>query len=217
MEKVTSTDTTKTRALLACGIVAGPLFIVVGVIQMFTREGFDIRRHALSLLSTGDLGWIQAVSFLITGVLLVAGAVGVKQVLQSGRGRTWGPLLLGLFGLCWFGAGIFRADPARGFPPGTPDIATFSWHGILHYSIAGIGILCFTAACFVFARRFNSLGERGWSSYSLLTGILVFATFAGVTSGAKGPFSLYFFLGASFGLVWVSAVSTQLMKGQNGI
>jgi hypothetical protein len=31
--------------LLACGVVAGPLFIVVGVLQMLTRDGFDPGRH----------------------------------------------------------------------------------------------------------------------------------------------------------------------------
>lgn len=52
-------QTTKlTTALLICGIVAGPLFTVVGLTQAFTRPGFDLTRHALSLLENGDLGWI---------------------------------------------------------------------------------------------------------------------------------------------------------------
>jgi hypothetical protein len=47
------TTTKLTRALLTCGVIAGPLYIVLGVIQMLIRPGFDIRRHALSLLSNG--------------------------------------------------------------------------------------------------------------------------------------------------------------------
>jgi len=215
MEKVTSADNAKTRALLACGVVAGPLFIIVGVIQMFTREGFDIRLHALSLLTAGDLGWIQSLNFLVTGALIIAGAVGLNRSMQSGRGRTWGPILLGLFGLGWFGSGIFPADPGLGFPPGAPEIAAFTTNGMIHFGIGGIGFLCFIAACFLFARRFKSFGERGWSRYSLITGILFFVTFAGIASGSKGPFSLYFFLGASFGLVWLSMVLARLMKDQN--
>ena len=50
------TTTTLTRALLAAGVVAGPLFYVMVGIQALTRPGFDIRRHPLSLLSLGDLG-----------------------------------------------------------------------------------------------------------------------------------------------------------------
>jgi hypothetical protein len=38
-----SITTTWSRALLAGGVVAGPLFTVVGLIQVFTRPGFDIR------------------------------------------------------------------------------------------------------------------------------------------------------------------------------
>src|SRR5829696_5776395 len=32
---------TVTKTLLACGVVAGPLYVVVGAIEAFTREGFD--------------------------------------------------------------------------------------------------------------------------------------------------------------------------------
>ena len=45
-----------TERLLACGIAAGPLFLVVWAIQAFTRDGFDPARHPISLLSLGDLG-----------------------------------------------------------------------------------------------------------------------------------------------------------------
>lgn len=40
---------------------------------MLTGEGFDMRRHALSLLSNGDLGWIQ-VAISRSGVPVIAGA-----------------------------------------------------------------------------------------------------------------------------------------------
>jgi hypothetical membrane protein len=60
--------------------------MIVGVMQMVIRPGFDIRRHALSLLSNGHLGWIQIANFVITGALLIAGAVGLKRAFESGRG-----------------------------------------------------------------------------------------------------------------------------------
>ena len=50
-----SVNTAKlTHALLVCGVVAGPLYILVGVIEMLIRPGFDLRRHSLSLLSNGE-------------------------------------------------------------------------------------------------------------------------------------------------------------------
>ena len=80
-----------TRALLACGVVSGPLFTVVAVVQVLTREGFDIRRHAISMLSLGDLGPIQIANFVGTGVLAIACAIGMRRMLRRGRGGTWGP------------------------------------------------------------------------------------------------------------------------------
>jgi len=82
-----------TENLLRCGIAAGPLYVIVGLAQVATREGFDVRRHALSLLSNGDLGWIQILNFLASGFLVIAGAKGLRKVLRGSRGGTWAPLL----------------------------------------------------------------------------------------------------------------------------
>jgi hypothetical protein len=53
-----ATPTTSTRTLLACGVAAGPLFTGVSLLQVLARDGFDLGRHPLSLLSLGDAGWV---------------------------------------------------------------------------------------------------------------------------------------------------------------
>jgi hypothetical protein len=83
-----ASTTRRTRALLACGVVAGPLFLVVALLQALTRDGFDLGRHPLSLLSLGELGWIQIANFVVAGLLSVASAVGMRRVLHPGRGGT---------------------------------------------------------------------------------------------------------------------------------
>jgi hypothetical protein len=45
-----------TRRLVALGAAAGPIYILVGLAQVLVREGFDPRKHALSLLSNGPWG-----------------------------------------------------------------------------------------------------------------------------------------------------------------
>ena len=105
-----------TKALLVSGIGAGPLFIVVALIQAFTRQGFDVVRLPLSLLSVGDLGWIQRTNFVVDGLLAVACAYGIRQRLHSGHGRTWGPLLVGGYGAGLIIAGFFPPDPHLAFP-----------------------------------------------------------------------------------------------------
>src|SRR5262252_10837611 len=109
------------NTLLTLGSAAGPLYIVVGVAQILAREGFDWTRHALSLMSNGPWGWVQVANFLASGLLVIAGAAGLQRVMPTGRGRTAGPLLIGIYGLGLAGAAFFSADPALGFPPGTPD------------------------------------------------------------------------------------------------
>lgn len=219
MERVSSNGassekiTTVTRTLLACGVVAGPLYVVVGLFQMLIRDGFDIRRHALSLLANGDLGWIQTANFLVAGLLVVLGAAGMRRVLRGGRGGTWGPPLLGLYGLGLIGAGLFRADPALGFPPGLPADAygAISWHGLTHLAVGAIGFVGLIVACFVFARRFLARGERAWAAYSIATGVAFFGAFLGISSGSQGPFSLLFAVAVVIAWIWVSAISARLM------
>jgi len=174
----------RTRALLLAGAIAGPLYLVVGLIEAFTRPGFDITRHDLSLLANGDLGWIHVTLLIVSGLLVIAGAVGMRRGLASGPGRTWGPLLLGVYGIGLIGAGFFSADPALGFPPGTPaDAHSVSWHGLLHFVSGGLGFLSLIAGCLVFARRFAGGGERGWAAYSVVTGVAFFLSFVGIAAG----------------------------------
>ena len=203
--QVTHALTRQTRALLICGLIAGPLYIVVGLIQALTRPGFDLMRHDLSLLANGDLGWIQSTNLVLTGLLVAAFAVGMRQALPAGPGRTWGPILLGVYGVGLIGAGFFTADPAFGFPPGTPaDAHAISWQGLLHIITAGIGFLALIAACFVLARCFASRRQRGWAAYSFATGVIFFAAFVGVATGSGQPWSVIgFWIGVVFAWAWI--------------
>src|SRR5437764_15265378 len=88
----------QSRALLICGLIAGPFYIIVGLIQALTRPGFNILRDDLSLLANGDLGWIQITNLVLTGLLVGAFAVGLRRALPAGPGRVWGPIRVGGWG-----------------------------------------------------------------------------------------------------------------------
>ena len=103
------------RNLLFCGIVAGPLFIAASLIQAFTRTGFDLARHPISLLGLGSLGWVQIANFVVCGVLYVLGAIGLRAAL---RPSIWGPLFIGITGVGLIIAGVFTTDPGAGFHRG---------------------------------------------------------------------------------------------------
>jgi hypothetical protein len=215
----TASTAKSTRALLVAGLVAGPLYVLVGSVEALTRPGFDPARDDWSLLSNGDLGWIQIALFISTGVLTIAGAIGMRRALAGGRGSTWGPRLVALYGLGLIGAGIFIADPARGFPPGTPaDAHAISLHGLMHFVSGGVGFIGLIAACMVFARRFAVQGQRWWAAFSIATGVLFFAAFVGIATGSQpgGPFlvlvTLAFTTAVVLGWAWVSAVAAKLMR-----
>src|SRR5262249_24094762 len=86
------------RALLLCGVLAGPLFVAAFLIQGAMRPNYNPLRHSISTLELGsEFGWIQSLSFLVAGVLTLAFAVGVRRVLRPEMRSIWGPLLIGLW------------------------------------------------------------------------------------------------------------------------
>lgn len=205
-----------TSSLLGYGMLAGPFYVVVSLVQALTRDGFDLTRHSWSLLSNGDLGWIQITNFLLSGLFVVAAAVGLRRALTPGRGARWAPRLLGAFGVSLIFAGIFRADPAAGFPVDTPaDAAAFSWHGMLHLAFGAVGFLCLIAACFVLARRFGAERRRGLAVFSILTGVGFFAGFVGIASGQGNPATVVPFVAAVIlAWSWIATVSLHLYRRQ---
>lgn len=204
-----------TRSLLGYGVIAGPLYVGVVLVQAVIRPGFDLARDDASLLSNGSLGWIQIANFLVTGLMVIACAVGIRRALVGGRGPSWGPSLIALYGIGLIGAGIFVADPMNGFPAGAPtgrpDL--ISLHGILHIVAAGVGFLCFVAACFVFARRFAGQHRRAWSRFSLATGIVFLAAFAGLASGSGSPVVVIAFWAALvLAWTWLGGLAVDLYR-----
>src|SRR5260370_42312098 len=75
----TSSDAKLTRVLLLCSVIAGPLYVIVGVIETFTRPRYDPTRHDLSLMSNGDWGWVHISPLILTGLLARAGADGIRR------------------------------------------------------------------------------------------------------------------------------------------
>jgi hypothetical protein len=199
-----------TRSLLGYGVIAGPLYLIAGLAEALTRSGFDITRDDLSLLANGPLGWVHISLLVVTGLMTVAGAVGLRRALRHGPGGTWGPRLVGAYGLGLVAAGLLVADPMNGFPRGTPagPAVHLSWHGIGHLAAAGAGFLCLVASCFVVARWFTSQGRRGWAVYSRVTGVAFLAGFAAAASGQDSPVAvLAFWVAVAAAWAWLSAVS----------
>lgn len=203
-----------TRLLLRFGALAGPFYLAIGLMQALTREGFDVRRHALSHLSNGELGWTQVANFIFSGAFVLLGAFGVHRAIAGSRGGRWGPILFGTFGAGMIAAGLFRADPAPDFPLGPGVVAAeMTRAGLLHFVAGAIGFYAMIAACFVFVRRFREQSERVWAFVSALTGVVFFAAFAAIASGPPSAAAMIaFYAAVAWLFTWHAAIHIRLAR-----
>ena len=86
--------------LLACGVVSAPLFVGVVLAEAVTRQGFDLVRMPLSLLSLGDTGWVQRANFIACGLLFALASIGLARRRVPGGG-VWGTRLVGYSRSVW--------------------------------------------------------------------------------------------------------------------
>ena len=196
-----------TSSLLTCGIVAGPLFLLIFAIQAFARPEFQFTRSEPSSLSIGPWGWVQIANFAIGGLLVVAGALGLRRLLRATKGGFWGSLLLGVCGICQIGLGLFVTDPIR-------SPASMTLHGRMHLVFGAIGFTALMFACFVFARTFISLSHNLWAAFSAITGLLFLAAFLSAAKASQSTINIQTFLNLIFVLewVWISSVVSKLMR-----
>jgi Protein of unknown function (DUF998) len=171
------------RASLACGMIAGPLFVGAFTLEGARRPDYEPGRHPVSSLSLGRSGWTQKLNFLTTGALTVAFAAG----LRDDRDQRWLPRLVGMVGTGLVGAGVFDCDPIGGYPPGTPDLpAERTVHGVLHDVASTPVFVALPVACAISARRFASDGERALSTYSAASGLAFAGSFVMASRGFAG-------------------------------
>jgi len=206
-------DRSVTRWLLTGGVIGPVVFVVVFLVEGATRPGYDPMRMFVSVLSLGDAGWQQIANFVVSGSLVVAGALGLRRVLTEGPGATWGPLLVGLAGVGMVLAGIFATDPAQGFPPGTPSglPGSYSWHAVVHQLASSLVFLGLPVAMFVMARRFRGEGSR-WEMYcqASAVGVLFFLVAAFLVTDVTGLLQRVAILLA---LGWVAQVCRRYWRG----
>jgi Protein of unknown function (DUF998) len=214
------TQRASTRWLLASGVVGPVLFIVMVLIEGATRPDYDPMQVFVSQLSLGDEGWLQVANFVLSGLLIVAFALGLRRVVPSGRASRWGPILVGLVGLGMIVSGVYVTDPALGYPPGAPAglTASPSGHGLVHLlgAVSVFGGLA--VVCVVFARRFRAQADRPWMIYSATSaiGLLVFYFAATTSASISGPVhgiaGLLQRVSIGIGFVWIALLAAHLRR-----
>lgn len=216
------TSNVNMKVLLLCGAIAGPLFTIVWIVEGATRSNYDPLRHPISSLSIGEGGWTQAANFLVTGLLMLAFAFGLRRTLASRGGSTWGPLLIGVIALGFLGAGIFVTDPLNGYPPGTPNLPLqYSVPGRLHRLFSAFVFLGLPIACFVFERLFARWGMRSWAIFSVVAGIAFVVMFIITSAGFAGVEGLVQYAGLfqritlTIGWVWLTLLAIAMLRASS--
>lgn len=204
MTTPTAHSNTTLRAAALCGI-AGPLLFTLAWLLLGALEpGYDPTAQFISELAAhGASNALPMVAaFLALGALTIAFAPGLQRGIGNGPGVLLGPALVGLFGVCTIGSGLFRCAPGC-------DGDSFS--NSAHTVITHIGLGALVAATLVLPFRLAVDARwRGLRAYSWLTGIAAaaiffigFARFGGAGLGQR------LFIGLLF--LWLAVMAARLL------
>jgi hypothetical protein len=206
---------------IACGVVAGPLFVSSFTVIGARRAGYDCRRHAVSSLAAGEGGWSQRANFAVTGALYCIAAHGLARTpRRAGAPRVVPALTFGV-GAGLVGSGLFVTDPVAGFPPASRDqngagralpvapTRSGKLHNLCAIPIfAGIPI-----AALISATSAARSGQCRWASYSAGSALSMMSAFAlfGAAFGGKprlaGRGGVFHRISVTAGFGWLSALS----------
>lgn len=202
------------RLMLHAGIAAALLFFIVPTILIYTRAGFDIERHAISMLSLGEGGWVMKTVFIASGLLVLSCAYGLYTELSRAPGGIAASLLVAAYGAGLILAGIFDAPEGLGFPPGTPmdQQPEMTTAAILHsiaFMIAFGGLIL---SCFAFAYHFWQTEQAVWAAISVAAGIAMPVLIGLGMSMTVAP-GIAFYWAAMLGWLWLAGVTLALPQG----
>ena len=147
---------------------------------------------------------MNAAGFALTGILIIAFALGLHLGINEESGSKTGPALLAVYGLGMLAVGFFPWDQTN------PASFTTIMHSVLGWT----HWIAITLALLVIARRFkNSTKWKSYRVYSLSTGlvtavlILIYA-FIGV-EGYMGVLQRII-VGAQ--MLWIEVVAIKLLR-----
>jgi len=180
--------------MLGWGVVAGPFYLVFGLALALTRPGFDVTRDALSALLLGDIGWLQGLNLVLSGLMTVVAAVGLSRIPRAPKATA---VLVAVYGACLVLSAFFAPDPTGSFPPGSAG-GTASAAGILHLVFGGVGFLALGIGAVLAGGWFAGHGDRRGAVLSRVAGIVVIVGFLGGAMLSQGP--------AGVAVLWVAVV-----------
>jgi hypothetical membrane protein len=195
------------------GIIAGPLFVGIFLIAGAITPGYSVARHPVSTLALGEFGWLQTLSFIVTGILVIAFAT------LFWRERRALSVFLLIAGAGLAGAGVFRTDPMAGFPPDALPTVAYSMFGLLHEIFSLLFFIGLPLAAVAVAMRFARMRRPLDGLYSMVSAavFLIFFILAGIGFDGSEGFAewggLMQRISIAAGLGWLSVFAQSIRRG----
>ena len=200
----------QTKILAICGIIAPPLMVALWTVASVLRPGYDQLTQKGSELGTGPNSILMNLDFAVTGVLILAFAIGLAGNMSASSRVRIGAALLLVAGICETATAGFPCDP--GCPAATGSISQN-----LHL---GIALVFFSSIAFAPLLVGVGLGrDQSWKSYA------AFSTATGIVSVALGTLfsvgvlSSFPFVGLlervflAFPFLWIELMAIHMLRG----
>lgn len=154
----------RTIRLAFVGII-GPLFYIVAIAAMHVLRPHNVVLYGntMSAYSVGPYGSISIAAFVALGLGALALAVGLRRAVMPSRALRVGCVLVGVFGVGWLLAGVFRFAPDVASIESTLKGENPTTSGIIH-GLGGFGgIFCLIVGMIVLSRAFAR--DERWRSF----------------------------------------------------
>jgi len=188
------------------GAIGPILFILVVFIIDFMQPEQNPIYETVSELVHGSYGWVQTISFVIFGVLLMIFALRLYLATSPKTRSILGAFFIGIAGFSFLMLGAFPSEAST--MDSTPQ-------PLLHNIAAGITGASFVLGCSSFALYFKT--DPRWTKYWIYTAItsiacLFFALLWALTPlglHAKGLDQLLMLVS---GFIWLEVISIKLIR-----
>lgn len=160
--------------LLAVLAIVGWTFFAASALFLPIVSEYSFTGDYISELAIGRFGYVQTVAFFAAGLGSLALARGIRETTRGSWGSRAGFVIVGLFGINVFLAGIFPTDAidAEG------QVLSPTTVGAIHIVVSALAFLSIIAAMFVLSRTFKqNIRWRSFWSVSLVLAFAAFVTF----------------------------------------
>jgi len=188
------------------GIVGPMIFLLVVFIIDFIQPGHNLIYETVSELVSGSYGWLQTVSFLIFGTLLMIFALRLYLATSRNKISIAASVFLGLSGFFFLILGAF--------PVQTNETET-ALTQLIHNIAAGITGGSFIIGCISYALYFRA--DPQWQRYWVYTAITAITCLFFALLWALTPLGLYAkgldqLLMLISGFLWIEIISIRLLR-----